>query len=682
MFSLKNLSSQEVTECVPWDFKPTSKPEKITWNDTDVDHCFFAGVSGGSPSLRVSKNNPVTQIHAIVADYDADHSGEDLKAVVSRRSKTNYPPNYVCFTNSNGVRAVWLLKAPLPVTTATAKELMKRLSKTLKPASLFSGFDREAFTDVHKYYEVGRDWQNLHNDTISVEMMSQWLVEATQKNNWSMEGVCIPESDLRDRVNKLYPSKWPGSFEIGARGPRFWDVDADNETAAIVRESGMQCFTGSQSFVPWHQILGSKWVAEYEASQIAGATSKVFFDGTNYWVEGSAGWRCMNRVDAVAYLKVNCNLSSRADANGVSPVDNALVSIQDLQAVDQVVRLPATPSGIIHKNGKRELNTLYQPVISAVPGQLIFIEEYLHALFEERPLCHALTWAKYAWETGDRFDMRPGQTLFIVGPPGVGKTLFSTVLMSGLLGGSMDASSFLTGESNWNGPLMENALWTVDDVQALTSVGAHRRWNTMLKKFAANRRFTVTEKYRRDVSVSWNGRVIVTMNDDSQSLGMLPDLDVSNSDKVMILRTQNTSLDFTPDVADKIRAELPAFADYLKHWNPPEYCIAGGRYYASSYIEKDLLEESTQNATSQTLLEALMSYMDYMGMDEPLVGNATAIHGMLTGESSPVREGMRGVSPNLLGRQLGSLHAKYPKWISKTRSTHSRTWTISEELLK
>ena len=44
-----------------------------------------------------------------------------------------------------------------------------------------------------------------------------------------------PIGRVAEEVEKRFPGRWPGAFEIGARGPRFWDDTASNPTAAIVR---------------------------------------------------------------------------------------------------------------------------------------------------------------------------------------------------------------------------------------------------------------------------------------------------------------------------------------------------------------------------------------------------------------------------------------------------------------
>jgi hypothetical protein len=683
LFEIKNLASNECCEIIPWEVAQLEKtsPGKSSWNDPELDHHFICGVRGGVPQLRVSKNNPATHIHALIADYDADHSAEDLKAVVSKRCKT-YAPNYVARTHSGGVRAVWLLEAPLPVTPATAKALLPLVIKKLKPDALFSGFDRDAMCDVYKYYELGYEWVNIHNDLLNKHLVGQWIVLATQKTK-APEGVVVPSDKILDRMQELFPNnKWPGTFEVGARGPRFWDAEADNETAAVVRETGMQCWTGNQSFIPWKQLLGAKWVAQFEAEKVGSVSSNVFFDGKFYWTEGTNGWRAMDRTDVRTYLKVRCGLSGRPDDTGASEVDRALVMIQDIQTVDKVVAVPATPTGCLNQGGQRVLNTLKRYPIQPEAGSCGYIERYLNGLMvNNEQLTYLLCWIKHAYSTALKMDMKPGQTLFLVGETQTGKTLFNTVLLSDLLGGSMDASSYLTGETTWNGPLFENPLWTVDDVTCLTSAGATRRWNTMLKKMAANQSFTVSAKYRQDVTVRWNGRVCVTLNNDPQSLGVLPDLDISNQDKVMVLKCSDKKQKFDNDAAEKIRAELPAFAAWLLEWEPPEEYLAHDRFWVKSFLDTTLESEARQNSIAHSLMELLITYMENSGETE-LKGSSTDILAQLADEGSPVQSIVRSVTAVALGKQLGTLSAKFPDLVTRQRSTHSRIWTINEGIMK
>ena len=74
---LPNLLASVATWLEPWDFaeRPHHKfPDKEAYKAyigrASTKSCLFSGVSGMIPSERVSRKNPPTRLHAIVADYD------------------------------------------------------------------------------------------------------------------------------------------------------------------------------------------------------------------------------------------------------------------------------------------------------------------------------------------------------------------------------------------------------------------------------------------------------------------------------------------------------------------------------------------------------------------------------------------------------------------------------------
>jgi hypothetical protein len=71
--------------------------------------------------------------------------------------------------------------------------------------------------------------------------------------------------------------------------------------------------------------------------------------------------------------------------------------------------------------------------------------------------------------------------------------------------------------------------------------------------------------HKAGLKLPWMGRLIVTMNDDPESLRMVLDLGVSNLDKLMLLRAERTFDSFSDD--EYVANELPHLCAYLRdHW--------------------------------------------------------------------------------------------------------------------
>jgi len=257
---LRNLAQTDTHEACPWEYSPnafsTTNPNAYkTWRkQPNTEHLFYSGFVGQAPTIRVSENNPPLEIRALVADYDAAVSDEDLQSGIERAEKY-YTPSIVHRTPlSGGVRLIWLLERPLLLPNYdVAKRFLKVAAKYLHAKALLPGLDEQAFENANLYYDVGHTWMEVGGAPIPWVEACGWLVKVSEKAKWT--GDAIPMEVLAAEVQDRFPGRWQGEFSEGARGCRFWDPTADNPTAAIVRPTGMQCFTGLDPFVPWSSIF-------------------------------------------------------------------------------------------------------------------------------------------------------------------------------------------------------------------------------------------------------------------------------------------------------------------------------------------------------------------------------------------------------------------------------------------
>jgi len=713
LLSISNLSSARTKNCTPWN-TATSAPPKTDWNNPTVDHCFYSGLEGLIQSARIdTKNNPAVFLNWIVADYDGQIDQHMRDTVLDRCS--DFRPQYLCRTYSGGARLLWKLEKPFPLhrNDLTAK-FLRQIKKRLKLSKLLVGLDADAFEDPCKYYEAGTDWVHLSSDVLPAAFVMQWAIESTHNYAWNKLGASIPIDRVAAEVEKQYPGRWTGDFSVGARGCRFWDSSADNETAAVIRESGMQCFTGGQAFLPWSAILGRQFVAQYEADRVGGAVSEVYFDGRDYWTQlPNSQWISCNKSDISLHLKVERGLSGAVPRGATfSDVDQALNRIQKQQYIACAAPLVHRPKGLVNINGFRVLNTstvqvmlpadpttvpLHISAISNVdavseprspsPAQASSLTPqacsfpWLHAYFTSffdppEQLDYFYAWLRRWYSSALDGRMLPGQASFFAGVPNTGKTLLSTVILSRIFGGHIDASSFLSGEDNFNSHLFNSAVWAVDDVVPLTDTKTHLRFSALIKKMAANRTFSVREKYRVDKLIEWNGRVVVTCNTDPESIRILPDVDLSNRDKINLFRVaERDTFTFPRNVADIIQAELPFFLRWLLDWSPPDHVLGDSRYGVQTYCEASLFEAARHSSSAYSFLEVLLKFFEGQ-VSDVWTGSATELLSAMLNDD----DGLAGIAAKYTTRQVGRELSKlssqgYPLVLERMKA--KRVWRIN-----
>ena len=696
LFCLPNLASSVVTEARPWEYSNGSTPHHVSKDEfrrwcasPGTESLFFSGFEGTHAAMRVGEANPAVFMHAVVADYDSPVAPGEREAFL-RRAAPDYPPNYIGSTFSGNVRLLWLFDAKLPVFgTKVTEAFLRKLARELGLKKIFPALDEDAFYSVSQYYHCGSGWEMVQPTPLPSHLLHSWLLSVSKKADWSNYGDKIPIGRVADELESRFPGKWSGPFEEGARGVRFWDESANNQTAAIVRSTGMQCFTGPKPFVSWGEIFGHKFVDAYRADTVGAAIEGVWFDGRDYWRKIEGVWRLFKRQDITLHLRVAHGISDeRQRGSAASLMDEVLNQIQQTKSVDAAAPFIYRRDAVLSFGGKRYLNIarslILLPADAPQPWGVNFpyIAKLLDGFFDPpEQLEFFLSWTAFGYRNALSGKPRNGQAVFLAGDVNLGKTLLSNVMHGGLMGGHMDASDYLLGESKFNKELFEVGLWTVDDTVPSSDPRKQQLYSAMLKKIPANYSFQYHPKFRDQIMLPWAGRVIITYNADPESIRILPDVEMSLLDKVMLFKVAKVERDFT-DAADRIRAELPYFARYLVDYEIPEQCRGDARFGVKCYHHPDLIETAQQSSRTGVFLELLEMFKTSVFSDasrEEWVGSSTQLLSDMLNDEATKHVAAK-YSPEQLGRLLGKMEAQnFPGLRRMPRQSKIRLWCINRE---
>ena len=354
-YSIKNLVESVATEIEkPWDYKPrkevpypTNKDGKndfINWaNKFDTEHAFLSMYEGMSDGVRVTADNAPFQMHGIIADYDS-LSPTDMAAHINKVAPVTHMPQWLVHTVSGNSRLVWLFERPVML---ASEDLIKRfliqINKELKLAKWAAGFDVDAFGDPKRYYEIGKSWEPLHKDKrLPKGLLESWLLKAATTVKFNKEQTLkykIPMEDLSAEMHNRFPGRWRGDLFVGARGVRFWDPSADNDTSAVVFEEGVYCFTGNRPFVTWEQVFGKAFVDKYEADYVEGATENAAYDGRAYWIMDDNIWTQWSKEDFSQELRVRGYDGAKPRGKTHSEIDTIENTIKKTRRVSKALPL-------------------------------------------------------------------------------------------------------------------------------------------------------------------------------------------------------------------------------------------------------------------------------------------------------------------------------------------------------
>jgi hypothetical protein len=695
---------------------PTKDDRREWLNKPKTDSRVISLFEGLNPDLRVSikEGNPPTILHGVIVDYDAKAPGS-LQDIVKHirefyKDTPALTPQWLVQSPSGNYRLVWEFADGCSLRGLPDKFILSFLAefkKLCKLGSVMAGLDDAAYLKPSTYYDADGIWEVVNADFFPISDLDgvffSSVRKATKEDLGGGELMEIPMEAIKDRIDELFPGRWPVDipFVDGCRGPAVWDPIATNPTTTMYSKRGAFRFSSDKGFHTYAEILGKDFVRQWEDNKLGQATKGFFYcpNGTkNYFVRsgGRTGtWEPQGLGDVQRRLVNNWRLSRKApSASEVSEVDQAVQFIQDCKKIDGCIPFIYDKRDVVDTITNRFLNIARakvlepipeatdqkQPRYKVTPGRrhpyrwgegFPWIARWLDSWFPlgapRKQLVYLLCWIKQGYEGARRGEPQKGQALFLVGGTDRGKTLFNGEFMERIFGGSRDAGKFLLGKTDFNKELLEAGHWRVDDAEAAVDKRDHTRFTERVKQFVANPTVPYHPKFVDALSVPYNGRLCITLNEDEESLRMIPDLDRNIADKVLILRLADDKgglfqFPSRGDVSKNLTTQLPYFLRWLINWMPPEYVTKGfNRFGMRAYIHERVRLSSLSAGLDSDLLDIMAPLWanddDFKAMlcgEGAWTGSAADLFSLLA--SNPVTSmHVRGMTTRVLGKKLSTL---------------------------
>jgi len=175
------------------------------------------------------------------------------------------------------------------------------------------------------------------------------------------------------------------------------------------------------------------------------------------------------------------------------------------------------------------------------------------------------------------------------------------------MGGWDYADKMYLEGNRFNSETIRKPVHVIDDKLGSRSHRDRLKFTEALKVLAANGRVRCEAKFGSAVEgLPWPGRVVILSNVDSQSLSVLPDLDMSTRDKFTMLRLGAAAYPFgsRDAVAAWLAEELPSFARFLLGWRIPAE-LRDERFGVRAVQHADMAQASAENGLTQILVDVL-----------------------------------------------------------------------------
>ena len=523
-------------------------------------------------------------------------------------------PTWRSKTQSGFIRLVWEFDDKLPIALEMFDVFMKHIGSTLKIDRIFAGFDSTSLKP-NQYFELGEDWTKI-GDPLPSSVYQTALMKAAKEKPPQTSETSIPMDVLEQEIQKRFPNRWIGEFEIGARGPLFWIDDGIDREGCQIVEDGVVCYSdrAGKGFVTWREIFGSKFVQDYEQKKMGNLLDQ-------YWFNGKSHFKLLHNT-AVAIPKDQLILELRQygfnpkpkKGQPLSELESAILVINNQNRIDEIAPVVFSKERVVTFNSHRILNNAnidpVEPADDGDPAKWPFINQWLGQLFHnsaDRPTVdYFYAWLKRFYTAVLNREMAQGQALLLVGPTNKGKSLLSNRVISQLVGGFADASDYLSGQTKFNKDLARVPAWVIDDTTSAASFQDQRKATELIKRAVANPRVEYHAKYVDAISLPWTGRVIFSLNMDANSLSVIPSLDSSNRDKLMALRiSYGATSKFPPNLQLErmIADELPHFARWLLDWQVPSEIDDASRFGVISYIDETVASAAYDNSSRSSVAE-------------------------------------------------------------------------------
>ena len=419
---------------------------------------------------------------------------------------------------------------------------------------------------------------------------------------------------------------------------------------------------------------------------------EAYYDGArhDYWIQDRRGsWVTVTETGLKRLLRSAGVSAQVINGEPLSALDAAVLEITVGNNVAYAGPLAGYQSGVHEILGLRVLVTESPRLITPTPGEWPTIRGLLAGMFLDDDFDQSLYlfgWLKVALGALYAGEDRPGQAMVIAGPANCGKSLLQKLITETFGGRMAKPFQYMVGKTDFNAHMFGAEHLVIEDEAASTDIRARRDFGAHLKEITVNDHQSCHAKNRTPVSLTPFWRLSITVNEEPENLMVLPPIDESIRDKVILLKARLRPMPMPTNTLEErklftgmLRAELPAFVDFLLNWDMP-VDLESARFGVKHFHHPDLLQAIEELAPERRLLSIIDSGGLFFGpLAEPWEGRAEELERKLRecNSGSFEREVDRLLSfPNACGSYLGRLVGKYPDRIAR-RTVNGRTrWTV------
>jgi hypothetical protein len=367
-----------------------------------------------------------------------------------------------------------------------------------------------------------------------------------------------------------------------------------------------------------------------------------------------------------------------------SPIDALIADVSYGKSVSYAGRLAGIKVGCYQMNGKRVLVTSDPVILEAKEGQFPMIESIVSQLFnggktDQRPYVYG--WLKMGRKAVLEAFPMPGQALVLAGPRNAGKNLFQDIITEALGGRAEKPYRYMVGKSEFNGDLFGAEHLCIADEVPFYDMPSRRVFGSKIKDMCVNSLQSCHGKHKEALTLYPIWRLSISVNDEAENLVMLPPLEESIEDKIMLLKVDQAIMPMKSDSPrsrvdfwDAVRAEIPSFLHFIENYVVPDE-LQESRFGIKAFQHPDLVE-ILKEMTHETRLMALMEII-VIPDNGSWKGTLEELETALLEDSTYKRQIEKLLYyPTALMTYLRRLHKSAPERVKRLKQNGKNLWEL------
>ena len=245
----------------------------------------------------------------------------------------------------------------------------------------------------------------------------------------------------------------------------------------------------------------------------------------------------------------------------------------------------------------------------------------------------------------------------------------------------------MTGKTNFNGEMFAAEHLMIEDEAASTDIRARTHLGSHIKMIAANQTQNCHPKGRPGLTLPPFWRLTISVNEEAEHLMVLPPLQDSIRDKIMLLQAFKQPMPMPTETGDEMELfwkqlvkELPAFLHFLINWEIPTD-LRDSRFGISTYHSPALITALGELQPEIRLLSIINGCHYAIRANQEWKGTAVELQRELTEKDARMQYEARQLLSwaNACGTYLGRLAKEFPDRVSSRGSNGTTIWKIKPQ---